>query len=143
MQPFTKYNKRPGVRLKLSILRKLSGLSWVLLGRSNSLKPVVAGPRKPRGYGNAHPSDSDWEADVLPLNYTRKSGSYVSLGLSHEWNWWRLRIFYHLPGDFGRRRIRTRGVEKTDFHDRARPEDNAFPAHQGAGHWCACGGEAA
>jgi hypothetical protein len=28
------------------------------------------------------PSFSAWEADVLPLNYTRKSGSYVSLGLS-------------------------------------------------------------
>ena len=25
------------------------------------------------------PSFSAWEADVLPLNYTRQSGSYVSL----------------------------------------------------------------
>jgi len=61
----------------------------------------------------------------------------------HKWNWWRFRIFYHLPGEFGRRRIRTRGVEKIDFHDRPRPEDNAVPEHQGAGHLCGCGGEAA
>jgi hypothetical protein len=28
------------------------------------------------------PSFSAWEADVLPLNYTRFSGGYVPLGLS-------------------------------------------------------------
>jgi hypothetical protein len=42
---------------------------------------VVTGLKKSSGYGCAQLSDSDWEADVLPLNYTRKSGSYASLGL--------------------------------------------------------------
>jgi hypothetical protein len=32
---------------------------------------VVTGPRKSSGYESAQLSDSDWEADVLPLNYTR------------------------------------------------------------------------
>jgi hypothetical protein len=43
---------------------------------------VVTGPRKSRGYRNAHLSDSDWEADVLPFNYTRFSGftSHPRLG---------------------------------------------------------------
>ena len=39
---------------------------------SNLLKPVVTGPRKSSGYMSALLSDSDWEADVLPLNYTRQ-----------------------------------------------------------------------
>ncbi len=33
---------------------------------------MVTGPRKSSGYTDGQLSDSDWEADVLPLNYTRK-----------------------------------------------------------------------
>jgi hypothetical protein len=51
----------------------------VTFGRSNSLKAVATAPRNSSGYTSTQPSDSAWEADVLPLNYTRKSGSYVSL----------------------------------------------------------------
>jgi hypothetical protein len=47
----------------------------VTLGSSNSLNPVVKGPGKSGSYSNGQLSDSDWEADVLPLNYTSKSGS--------------------------------------------------------------------
>ena len=43
----------------------------VTLGCSNALKLVVTGPRKSSGYTGAQLSDSDWEAEVLPLNYTR------------------------------------------------------------------------
>ena len=42
------------------------------------------GPRKSEGYKAGQLSDSDWEADDLPLNYTRKSGSYVSLRLTEH-----------------------------------------------------------
>jgi hypothetical protein len=52
---------------------KASWTQLVTMGRSNSLKLVVKGPRKSSGYTSAQLSDSDWEADVLPLNYTRKS----------------------------------------------------------------------
>jgi hypothetical protein len=52
----------------------------VALGQANLLKPVVTGPRKSSGYSSAQLSDSDWEADVLPLSYTRKSGSDALLG---------------------------------------------------------------
>jgi len=73
-------NRKPAcdVRLLLSILRKLSDLSWILLRRSKSLKPVVRGPRKSSGYCCAQLSDSAWEADVLPLNYTRLAAQLVN-----------------------------------------------------------------
>ena len=47
----------------------------VAFGWSNSLNSVVMAARKSRGYTSAQLSDSDWEADVLPLNYTRFFGS--------------------------------------------------------------------
>ena len=34
---------------------------------------MVTGPRKSSGYMSALLSDSDWEADVLPLDDTRNS----------------------------------------------------------------------
>jgi hypothetical protein len=46
----------------------------VTLRRSNSLKPVVTGPRKSSGYWCAQFSDSDWEADVLPSDLPRRLG---------------------------------------------------------------------
>jgi len=60
-----------GVRLILSILREPAAISRLLLERSNLLKPVDTGSLISSGYTNVQLSDSHWEADVLPLNYTR------------------------------------------------------------------------
>ena len=58
------------------VMRQSDGTIFIGQGEQHDeLNAVVTGPRKSRGYSNGQLSDSEWEIDVLPLNYTRKSGS--------------------------------------------------------------------
>ena len=55
------------------MLRKPAGISWLLFGSSNSLKLVVAGPRKSSGYTSAQLSDSVGEAKPLEFDAGRQT----------------------------------------------------------------------
>jgi hypothetical protein len=48
----------------------------VTLVKSNCLISVVDSPQKQWMFNSQMAADGSWEAEVLPLNYTRKSGSY-------------------------------------------------------------------
>ena len=65
---------RPESEAKTEHTQKAHRTQLVNSGSSNSLKPVVTGPWKSSGYTSAQLSDSDWEADVLPVDLPRRLG---------------------------------------------------------------------
>jgi hypothetical protein len=68
------------VESKTEHTRKACATRLVTFGCNNSLISVVTEQGKSSGYATAQLSDAAWEADFLPLNYTRFSGGYASLG---------------------------------------------------------------
>jgi len=70
------------------------------------LKSVVKGTRKSSSYQCAQRSDSDWEAEVLPLNYTRQVSGQAA---------WRI-ILRHRQASQGRRTEKASVQVKSPIH---------------------------